>query len=210
MQNIYELKDKHLGDDIWIIAAGPTMDYVDQSFFDNKISIGVNQVYRKYHPDYLLRKEADGFVDAISIGTPLIMSRYNCGSYRCGLNPKAADYVFDHEDNEHTEVNLEVISLDSKKIVVSYSTITSAIHVAAVMGAANIILCGHDCGMLDGKSRFDGYPEAIMGDKRYRSWLSEILPQTLAVRDRIKEVFGCNIFSLNPFVGLNLEGHVVS
>ncbi len=208
MRNVYELENKHLGDDVWIIAAGPTMDYVDQSFFENKISIGVNQVFRKFHTDYLVRKEAEMMDEAQNTGIPLIISRYKSGTYRMGLNPHA-DYVFDHEDNEQTKVNLEVISEPSGKIVVSYSTITSAMHIAAVMGAANIILCGHDCGTLDGKSRFDGYNEALMGDRMYRSWLKEILPQTLAVRDRIRLVYRCNIFSLNPFLGLGYEGHVI-
>jgi carbonic anhydrase len=103
------------------------------------------------------------------------------------------------------EVDLSVIREDSRMIVVSYSTITSAMHVAAVMGAANIILCGHDCGTLNGNSRFSGYNEALMGDRRYRDWLKEILPQTMAVRKRIRAVFGCNVYTLSPFIGIDPE-----
>jgi len=208
MKNIFKLENFHLGDDIWIVAAGPTMDHVSPGFFDNKISIGVNQVFRKFHTDYLVRKEASGIQEAKATGIPLIVSRYDNGTYHCGLNPPA-DYVFDHLDNGHKKVDLSVISEPTGKIVVSYSTITSAIHIAAVMGAANIILCGHDCGMLDGKSRFEGYNEAIMGDQMYRSWLKEILPQTQAVRDRIRLVYSCKVYSLNPFLGLNYEDHIV-
>lgn len=209
MKNIYELEGKYLGDDIWIVAAGPSMDHVSPRFFQNKVSIGVNQVYLRFETDYLVRKESEGFKAARETGIPLIVSRFASGSFQRGLN-STADYVFDHLDNGLEQVDLSVISETSRKIVVSYSTITSAIHIAAVMGAANIILCGHDCGTLDGKSRMEGYPEALMGDPRYRQWLGEILPQTLAVRERIRQVYGCNIYSLSPFIGLGLEGHKFS
>ena len=45
---ITELKDTHKGEDVWIIGSGSSMDYIDPSFFDNKITIGVNDVYKKY------------------------------------------------------------------------------------------------------------------------------------------------------------------
>lgn len=209
MKNVYELAGCHRGADIWIVAAGPTMDYVGQDFFDGKISIGVNQVYRKYRTTWLVRKEGALFDEARESGIPLIASRYDCGSYQMGLNPPG-DYVFDHLENEHTRVDLNVIDKKSDKIVVSYSTITSAIHIAAVMGAKNIILCGHDCGTLDGKFRMDGYSEEMVGGEGfYRRWLGEILPQTLAVRQKIRVVFGCRMYSLNPFLGLTMEGHTV-
>lgn len=208
MENVFRLENIYLGEDIWILAAGPTMDYVSPNFFDNKVSIGLNQVYRKYHTDFLLRKEADGVAASLETRIPTIVSRYDKGTYSAGLNPEA-DFVFDHLDNGRTKVDLSVIHEASRKIVVSFSTITSAIHVAAVMGAANIILCGHDCGMLDGKSRFDGYPQAPQGEHFYQNWLKKILPQTQAVRERVEKVYWTHVYSLNPFLGLRLEGHVV-
>lgn len=208
MKNVYELAGKYRGADIWIVAAGPTMDFVDPAFFENKITIGVNQVFRRFRTVYLVRKETEMFAEAQKSGIPLIASRYNCATHSLGLNPKP-DYVFDHLDNGLKEIDLSVIAPGSGKIVVSYSTITSAMHVAAVMGAKNIILCGHDCGTLDGRMRMGGYNEPLGGEKFYRKWLGEILPQTLAVREKLSEVFDCRVYSLSPFIGLNYEGHVV-
>lgn len=209
LKNIYTLTDCHRGADIWIVAAGPTMDYVSPEFFENKISIGVNQVSRKFKTTWLVRKESALFDEARESGIPLIVSRYDCGSYPMGLNPEG-DYVFDHLDNGNTQVDLSVIEQKSDKIVVSYSTITSAIHIAAVMGAKNIILCGHDCSTLDGKARMEGYNEPVsLSDQGYRQWLGEILPQTLAVREKIRTEYGCGTYSLNPFLGLAMEGHTI-
>ena len=41
---IDSLKDVHKNQDIWVIGAGSSMNYVDPSFFDNKITVGLNHV----------------------------------------------------------------------------------------------------------------------------------------------------------------------
>ena len=41
MNNVIDFKAIHEGEDIWIIAAGPSMNYVDNSFFENKVTIGI-------------------------------------------------------------------------------------------------------------------------------------------------------------------------
>jgi len=69
------------------------------------------------------------------------------------IRAKGYPVVFNHLPN-----TLRVSTLPPKDhLVVSYSTITSAIHLAAYMGAKNIILVGHDSGTLDGECNFDGY-----------------------------------------------------
>ena len=119
-------------------------------------------------------------------------------------------YYFNHLDNQHDKVDTSVIGGD--KIVVSFSTITSAMHLAAYMGAANIIICGHDAGLLDGKMNFHEYFTDIKDTPwqnwgQYRNWLKVIEGQTLAVKNKLIEVYGVNIVSLNPFINFGLEGH---
>ncbi len=186
------------------------MDYVEPEFFTQKLVIGVNDVYKKFPCRYLVRKEFLNIQAAFDSGISLIVSRHDCGSKKKRLNEVAVNgtyYVFDHEDNGLTDVDLSVIGTD--KIVVSYSTTTSAIHIAAYLGAKNIIVCGHDCGKLDGKAHFEGYYPDGFRTEWYEKWLQEIEPQTIAVRDRLKEVYACNIYSLNPFINLKLEGHTL-
>lgn len=209
MKPISELKDSHKGYDLYVVASGASAGYIDPSFFNNKIAIGVNQIWRRFdNIDYIVAKDSNSMKVNItasrSMGFKLIVSQYNCGTYRYEQN-KGADYVFQHTDNKLLDINLDVIGTD--KIVLSYSTITSAIHIAAYMGAANIIVIGHDCGTLDGQANMAGYPESPRGSEFYREFLSQIEPQTLALRERIKEVYGCNIYSLNPFINFGLEGH---
>jgi hypothetical protein len=209
VKNITELKNIHEGYDIYIVAAGASAGYIDPSFFDNKITIGVNQVYKRFpNVDYIVRKEAvwnDAALEAAkAFGFKLITSRHSCGTLSYQKN-EGADYIFEHPDNKLKDIDLSVVGTD--KIVVSYSTITSAIHIAAYMGAANIIIIWHDCGLLDGATNFPGYNAPIAGMSFYRNFLTEIEPQTLALRERLKEVYGVNVYSLNPFINFGLEGH---
>jgi hypothetical protein len=48
MRELQEFKDCHKGADIYIVASGKSMDFYDPSFLDGKITIGINQVYRKF------------------------------------------------------------------------------------------------------------------------------------------------------------------
>ena len=209
MKSIRELKNIHEGYDIYVVASGASAGYIDQSFFDNKLAIGVNQIWKRFtNLDYIVRKDSNRMAVTIEaskqFGFKTICSAYDCGTLRLARN-EGADYVFEHLDNKLEEIDLSVVGTD--KIVVSYSTITSAIHIAAYMGAANIILIGHDCGTLDGKTNIAGYAESIAGARFYREFLTVIEPQTLALRAKLKEVYGCNLYSLNPFVNFGLEGH---
>jgi hypothetical protein len=57
MKELIEFKNLHKGEDIYVIASGKSVDFIDNSFFENKITIGINQVYKKIKTKYLLRKE---------------------------------------------------------------------------------------------------------------------------------------------------------
>ena len=209
MKPIRELKNIHEGYDIYVVASGASAGYIDQSFFDNKLAIGVNQIWKRFtNLDYIVRKDSNRMAVTIEaskqFGFKTICSAYDCGTLRLARN-EGADYVFEHLDNKLNEIDLNVVGTDM--IVVSYSTITSAIHIAAYMGAANIIIVGHDCGMLDGNMNIAGYEESPYGAQFYRDFITRIEPQTIALRARLKEVYGCNVYSLNPFINFGLEGH---
>ncbi len=205
---ITDLKNAHPGADIWIIAAGPSLDFVAPHFFRNRLTIGVNSVYERFPCSYLVRKERAGAEEAFQSNIPLILSEGNCGNHGERNEVSGPAYYFSHRDNQHQEVDLSVIGTD--EIVVSWSTITSAIHVAAYMGAGTIFLCGHDCGTLDGNCTYQGYyPDGYPDHDWYQRWVKKIGAQTRLVCKRLSEVYGCHIHSLNPFVdGFALEGHI--
>ena len=216
MNSITDLKNKHSGQDIYILCAGGSMDYIDSSFFDNKITIGLNRVGKFFKCDYLISKDSIGFGNILknSLGNPkILISKYETGDPGRRLNyiDSPSAYVFDHFDKPNQEPRTNLISTQDSRLVVSFSTVTTGLHAAAFMGSKNIILCGHDCGVLDGKTALSGYhkdlPPHHGSEEAYARWLSLISSHTVEVRDKLKEVYGCNIVSINPFINFSLEGH---
>ena len=68
-------------------------------------------------------------------------------------------YCFDHVRLIYNKLNTDVIKENTDKLVISWSTITSGIHLALFLGAINIILVAHDCGKINDKLNFNKYHE---------------------------------------------------
>ena len=47
-KSIKELQYNHLGEDIYVICAGPSSNFIEPSFFEYKTVIGVNNVFKKF------------------------------------------------------------------------------------------------------------------------------------------------------------------
>tara|TARA_B100000242_G_C43022234_1_gene475771 strand:+ start:463 stop:1149 length:687 start_codon:yes stop_codon:yes gene_type:complete len=223
MKQLTDFKNKHLDEDIYIYASGKSCDFIDNSFFKNKIVIGVNQSYRRLKPTYLVRKEFK-LLEKIITNNELTDVIHFVSKGNCGLgNTKNYDIInskFKNQNNiviyNHNQNNRQITSLpDGDKLIVSYSTITTAIHLAAYMGAKNIIIVGHDCGLLNGESNFKGYhtKESLNvawkknPQKQYNDWLGKIENHTITLKKILKDKYGCNVLSLNPFINFNLEGN---
>jgi len=224
--NLIDYKDIHKGDDVYIIGSGSSCDFIDQSFFENKITIGINQVYKKYKTTYLVRKEFSLLKESVNnkdADTTIFISKGNCG----GNNNKNKEYinkiypnskniiVYDHNNNgaspAHRITKEKLNNLNDNQLVVSHSTITTGIYLAAYMGAKNIILVGHDCGTIDAASNFKGYHTlktmVQKNQKQYNNWLNVIEQDTIVLKKYLKNKYNCNVHSLNPFVSFKLEGH---
>lgn len=214
-------KDIHKDKDIYIIASGKSLDFIDNSFFNNKITIGINQVYKKLVTTYLIRKELKLLDEVLKkdLKTIYFISKGNCG--KSDFNN--IKFIFNkYKDNkniviynhDHNKLSVERLP-DDNKLIVSHSTITTGIHLAAYMGAKNIILVGHDCGTLNGQPNFKGYHTnstykiAHKGGKRgYINWLKKIENGTIRLKKLLKQKYGCNVYSLNPFINFGLEGNI--
>jgi len=219
-KNISELKDIYKGLDIWCILAGSSMDYVDPSFFEDKIVIGLNQVYKKFPCNYVLMKdclEGPRFPRSIEeldkLEIPLLFSKYYKGyPGKTNIANHSNAYYFEHNPRKRN-INEELEDLKDNEIFVGKSSVTSLMHVAAYMGAKNIILCGHDCGSLDKKNYFKGYMEKDWKSAdnwapiKKGDWMRALEPQSQSMRKYLKTKYECNTYSLNPFLNLGLEGH---
>ena len=217
-KSIVELKNKHKEEDIWIITAGSSMDYVSKDLFDNKITISVNDMVQYFKSDYLVMKDcmkpkfAKALKCAESLNIPLLFTKYHEGKSQSELNKvnNTNSYIFDHNPKIKS-FEEEVKNLKENEIINSRSTVTTAMHIAAYMGAKNIILCGHDCGTINGNLYYKNY---LPGGKHPKQWwgglegaISQYEYQTSITCDYLKRKYNSNVVSLNPFINFNLGGN---
>lgn len=198
MIRLSEIKDQFKGQDIYVLGSGPSLNFVKPEFFQNKIAISSGLAYEHFSCVYAVGKDVPEQFPRVN-DIKIIASKHIFGG-RGRLNIMHCDYYFDHQLNMKDQIRWP----EGDQIVVSWSTITSAIHVAAYLGAATIILCGHDCGTIDGTSRYGEYYNQGCD----LDWVTKIEAQTIQVKDWIKRKYDCDIYSLNPFINLGAEGHV--
>ena len=211
-----QYKDKHNGEDIYILLSGNSMSYMPRSFFDGKITIGLNLMYRYFRCSYLFAKDIRDkrtflkyYNAATDGGSEFITSVEHEGFSH--LFDTWREYIVAPLGDWNGFVDPSLIGTDT--IVNSHLTITSAMHIAFYMGAKNIILCGADCGLLDGKNNVIDYHIDFKNidinhtlrtmSHPYNELNIKIMRKHLARR-------GCNVVSINPFVNIGLEGHVYS
>lgn len=221
-KSIQEFKNIHLDKDIWVIATGASINYIDKSFFEGKITIGVNDVDCIIPTTYIIKKEFTPSIFPRSIlekyqinDTKLCLAEYNGCVEEWGKNIDKEDMVglfddFDIWTYKTPFTHGELLMPDSTKgeeLPASLSCTAMAMWLAAFMGAKNIILCGNDECMLDSQDYAEGVP-SFNGPSDHSYIISWQASQSLPVRDTLRKL-GFNIYSLHPFINLSLEGHKV-
>jgi len=221
MPKIEDFMNIHTGEDIYILASGKSIDFLDTSFYENKIIIGVNQAYKKVTCKYLVRKECK-LIKQVLNDNPNTIHFISKGEYgsdnnrnyeyiKQNISNKKNIVIYSHNVNR---IKIPLIFPQENYLIVSYSTITTAIHLAAYMGAKNIILIGHDGGLINNECNFNGYHTDSTykivwpgGKNHYKKWLSKIDIDTIILKKLVKRKYNCNICSINPFINFNLEGN---
>ena len=222
IKNVAQLKDIHKDQDIWVLGSGSSLNYIDKSFFDNKITVAINEVIECYLPTstYMVTKyhQVANQIASKYKDTKVVVSHKQYGNVnnKSGMDDSKYEnvYIFYHNQNQANSTPIKkLIPMADDHLIASWSSITSGIHLAAHMGAKNIILAGHDGGAIDGKNWIDGYHHYSNSEdtqQRTADRNVEFQKATIELKEILKEVYGCNIHSLNPFISLRLEGHTFS
>jgi len=208
------LKDKHPGSTIWVFGSGASVGYLSPRFFDDKICIATNLIAKHFdlhayylftHYHYCVLQNLDNLGMLAAVTHDVCSSRWhsNPGSIPgegCVQNESRLIY------NTLTDPTPKGDGFDPYKhakkdeIVFGSSSIHGSMHLAAWMGASNIVLVGADCGSIDGEHRVDEYPPGHQPWDLYNRHL-------MRMKAWLKENYSVEVYSLNPFVNFNLEGH---
>lgn len=241
LRQLAEFRNLHAGADMYVVASVASMNHVDPTFFEDRVAIGVNQVYRRFTGlRYVVRKKAHGLEQAIRSAPDSIhfVSKAKDGG-RGNANHQLVERVFPNAQNvvvyhvpmhrtwlytmHRTWLYIDHVpgvasrnynlAYPADGLIVSGSTITSAIHLAAFMGAATIFLAGHDCDTLDGAMHFDGYHTAFSAKgspvtntpAKYRAWMLNatehgIQSTSIQLNHLLLREYGVRVHSLNPFI----------
>jgi hypothetical protein len=214
MKSITELKDIFAGQDVYLLGSGASLNYINPSFFEGKNTVCVNRVAEIYLPTASVtvtkyHKLAKEFAEKFS-EMKVVCSFGNQGSPNAGALPEGYKNLYSFMHNPNRDAATDIRTTFTKEdgwLLVSWSTITSAMHFCAYSGAKNIIIVGLDSGSIDDKQWVDGYwSEENQTDKRKKLNL-KFEQQSIIAKEVIRDVYGCNIHSLNPFINYNLEGH---
>jgi hypothetical protein len=199
--------------DIYILGSGPSVNFIDPSFFHGKEVIAVNSaadrmgiygmasvtVHTHYHDEglKLARKYPDRMV-------------WMPNGDR-GLDGQPSTLLHNTVYYPHFPTSMDFIPRAKPGGLIVGSTSThGAMHLACKMGARNVILVGIDCGRIDGKVNVDGYSSGDLTVTDTDLWLARWEQHLRLVKAWLQDQCDVNIYSLNPFLNLNMEGHAWS
>lgn len=197
--------------DVYVLGSGPTVDHVKPSFFDGKRVISVNSaadrmgihgtanvtVHTHYHAEGLrLARKYPGNVvwmpegDAGHAGKP---------------TERLPNTVYYPHHPTHYEFTPRV---KGAGLIVGSTSTHGAMHLACRSGARNVILVGIDCGTLDGQANVSGYDSGDLIVNDTAMWLARWEEHLRIVKAWLVQRYDVSIHSLNPFLNMNLEGHL--
>jgi len=207
MKHLRELQGKHLGADAYVIGSGQTLEHYDPAVFDGCLTIGVNQGWANHldSVDYMVTKY-HGNVEWWQSGRvgDLIVTRGIRGHLRDFIDESPEYYVVEHNDNPVEAFTTDDWPDDEHALVASHSSITTALHLAAYMGARRIFTVAADCGTLDGHMTVTGH------DRRQTTLntLKSFDVQNSIVKAELEKRYDTTVIGLSPFPTPNMTGHV--
>jgi hypothetical protein len=203
---LIDYRNRHEFETIYVFGSGATLNYLAPSFFDDKICVATNfcgsvfglsryYVFSHYHADSVSEARRD---ESIAVFTPhrehgtdaeflvevskVVTFPTTTGRPGTSFNPSGKDWP----------------TLDNS-LVIGSSSIHGAMHLAAYLGAKFIVLVGADCGTLGGVDRVEGY---VPGDSHWALYEQHLRD----MKQCLFEMYGCQVYSLNPFINYSLEG----
>lgn len=201
MRSIAELP-KH-PTEIYVVGSGRSLQYIRKDFWKDKITIGINAIYKHYPVKYGITQHTSLIKEMVEAGVTAICPEYDMAMYSRPREIKDGDfYLFKHVDNtlydfseRHTGyTDIDLTDFENPDTLVVGGITTSAIHLAYKLGATSVILCGIDSCLIDGRSNFDGYPQVTNV-----AHIKEMQPQITLICNEIRKR-GIGVYSLNPFI----------
>ena len=205
------------GKTVVVLGAGG-LDYMRPRSLKGLPVTSVNSSARKWglRPAFVVTKEQteEALPNAAEFpDVPILTSRVPYGNAGEGW-PTFREpniHVYDHQPNAVADFDARAHwPSDPDSLVVSMSTMTTAMHFACYAGASVILVCGLVCGTLNGETHFAGYghpgdPDGVQPEWM-AGWLAKTEKQALAVRRELVRRYDVDILGLTPWITPELDG----
>jgi hypothetical protein len=206
-----ELAGKHRGETIWVLGSGPSLTFLSSSFFLHKITVSTNFSARALgvKPDYVFSNYHEDALDLLTDSGIVVTLAKNWRDDSPFPSPDKSGIVLIEQDSyrpkDTTWNPLTTHRPREDSLAFGSSSLHGAMHLAAHLGASHIVLVGADCGTIDGHDRIADYAPASYGPGA-TPWEMYNKHHKL-MKEYLVEKYGVQVYSLNPFINFNLEGH---
>jgi hypothetical protein len=220
-KSIADLKGIWKGEDVYVVGSGSSVDrFRGLGFLEGKKVIAMNDVWKWVRADFMICTHADTFTRARGQGLKCVVSALDL--HEGGGTPNDVEtpedyFVFGTGKVFDFEKNLEDLGSDDR-LCLGNTISVAAVNLAAHLGAKTIFLIGVDCAAIEGKVNFGEYfnraeipqMQASGSIEAWRLHMNDAFVRNVrelsAVRARVKEVYGADVVSITPFIGLKCEG----
>jgi hypothetical protein len=211
--DLTDLKDCRKGETAWVLGSGGTLNYLDPAFFADKLTVSTNLGPVKFGvmPDYVYTNYHKDAVRALELGMRVVVTlERDTENQQPWPGTQPDNLVLAPQDSyappgDGWDPN-GTHRPRPDSLAYGSSSLHGAMHLAAHIGAAHIVMVGADCGILDGKTNVDGYGGGDLAANPDRI-LSLYERDGKRMKRYLIDTYGVTVYSLNPFINLNLEGH---
>jgi hypothetical protein len=210
--DLSDLKGVRAGETAWVFGSGGTLNYLHPEFFADKLVVSTNlgPVEWGVSPDFVFTHYHTIAVEALGLGVPVVTLAGDTLTHQAWQGEKPDNLVLVPQDSYvGPSDSWDVFGRHAPRpdsLAYGSSSLHGAMHLAAWIGAKHLVMVGADCGTLDGKVNVGNY--AVLGGT---GDTDRILSLYNRDHRRMKEWlvanYGVTVYSLNPFINLNLEGH---
>lgn len=203
-----ELEGLHDGETLWVLGSGPSLNYIDGAFFDDKVTISTNFSARALgvHPHYAFSHYHHNAESLLADSSCVVTIEHDTITQSLWQDEQPHSLVLapTQYDKPPGSAWNPITSHKPGPDQVTYgsSSLHGAMHLAAHLGASHIILVGADCGQIDGADRVKDYQV----QNGHTLWQLYDRHHQL-MKQYLEDTYPVKVHSLNPFINLNLEGH---
>jgi hypothetical protein len=203
-----DLEGLHRGETLWVLGSGPSLNYIDGSFFDDKTTVSTNFSARALgvRADYAFTHYHANAADLLNDTMTVVTIEHDTLTFKPWGGPNSHDLLLAPTPYDRPPGSawnpITSHTPEPGQITYGSSSLHGAMHLAAHLGASFIMLVGADCGQIDGADRVNNYQ--VQGGHTLWSLYDQ---HHKLMKDYLEDNYPVKVHSVNPFINLNLEGH---